>query len=367
MKVAFFTAIKVVIVIFALIGFAFLAAYVGVNLHLTDTSGIVDSQSDVFWQNSRNSSSTAVILNGEDSFFNKENYCSLKILKKEYGGEFRRIINLAFADKKELAQKNLDAVTMTLGVSTGGLFADFRNSCILDFTTNASLKSFEDLADMTDIASPFAWASSSEWTFFKMGVLKDKDVLKRVENETGIKSRILVAELMSEQMRLYFSDRAWFEKAISPVKVLASMSQFSLGVLGIKQETAKKIEDNLKATTSPFYLGPEFENVLDFKTADINAERFKRITDYHDHYYAYLYAALYDKQIITQWQKSGVDISNRPEVLATLYNIGFVHSSPNLEPKMGGASLMINGTEYSFGRLAYEFYYSGELLEDFPQ
>ena len=34
---------------------------------------------------------------------------------------------------------------------------------------------------------------------------------------------------------------------------------------------------------------------------------------------------------------------------------------------MGGAALDIDGNQISFGRVAYDFYYSGELLDQFPQ
>jgi hypothetical protein len=145
------------------------------------------------------------------------------------------------------------------------------------------------------------------------------------------------------------------------------MTQFSWGIFGIKPETAERVEQNLKDSTSDFYLGQSYENLLDFQTQNITQERFTRITDNNNHYYAYLYAALYDKEIIAQWKKSGYDISNRPDVLATLYNIGFDHSTPNPNPQIGGAELQIGDSTYSFGRLASEFYYSGELLDEFPQ
>jgi hypothetical protein len=170
-------------------------------------------------------------------------------------------------------------------------------------------------------------------------------------------------------MRLFNSDRELFKKIFEPLKMLGVQSQFSWGVLGLKQETLIQIENNLKATTSPFYLGLENENLLAFSTSTENqgAERFMRVTDEHNHYYTYLYAALFLKQIQKQWLLSGFDISSRPEILATLYNIGFVHSKPNVDPKSGGAEIDISGTKYSFGRLAYEFYTSNELLDVFPR
>lgn len=144
------------------------------------------------------------------------------------------------------------------------------------------------------------------------------------------------------------------------------MTQFSWGVMGIKSETAQLVESNLADQGSAFYPGPEFEHMLDFTTKNKSQERFKRITSDQDHYYAYLYAALFDREIMAQWQRSSLDISNKPGVLATLFNIGFVHSKPNTNPQLGGASISVGGQQLSFGRLAYEFYYSDQLLDEFP-
>lgn len=340
-------------VVFALIGLALIAAFIAVNLHLTDTSGIVDRQADEFWK--ENGGTGGPILTS-NTFFTQKNYCNLKRLKKDYPGTFLRIFNLALNEKDELAQHNLNVAIENLD----------RNECATE-TGMTSKREFELLADVVDNENLFIFAGTEEWEFFKDSVVKDVEVIKKVERQTGIKSRVLVAQLVAEQMRLFHSDRPFFKKAISPLKVLASMSQFSWGVLGIKEETAKSIEKNLKDTTSPYYLGTEYEHLLDFKTPNTDDERFKRITHYRDHYYAYLYAALFNKQVIAQWYREGVDISNRPEILATLYNIGFRNSKPNPDPQTGGAELTINGKRYSFGRVAYSFYYSGELLDEFPQ
>ena len=91
------------------------------------------------------------------------------------------------------------------------------------------------------------------------------------------------------------------------------------------------------------------------------------MTDSYDHYYNYLYGALYVKELETQWKNSGVDISNRPEIIGTLYNIGFDHSFPKQKPEVGGAEIDINGTKYSFGGLTYNIYNSEELTDLFPK
>lgn len=367
--------IKFIIGVFALIGFGLSAAYAAVGLHLTDTKGIIDEQANIFWKNGQ----AAVAFAGaqkepphfgfaETAFFSRSNYCAMKAVKSGYPAEFNRIYRIT-KTSQSLAQKNLDGLVSALSAAQNQKFLNTYRPCDNDNTLAVSEKDFKELAGDADIQteSPYVWANSEEWAFFKAAILKDKDILNRVEQETGIKKRVLVAELMAEQMRLFYSDRPAFKSAIAPLKVLGSMTQFSWGVFGIKPETAMKIEDNLKDPSSPFYPGPEYSKLLDFKTANVWQERFDRITNYKDNYYSCLYAALYNKEVISQWKRSDVDISNRPEILATLFNIGFVHSVPNSEPQVGGAELDVSGAKYSFGGLAAEFYYSGELLEEFPQ
>jgi len=137
--------------------------------------------------------------------------------------------------------------------------------------------------------------------------------------------------------------------------------------MGIKQETAIQIENNLKNQTSPFYLGLEYEHLLDFKTTDIDTERFDRIINKDNQYYSYLYTGIYMKQIMKQWSDAGFSIDKRPEIITTLYNIGFIHSKPNAAPASGGAAITVGNKTYSFGDLASQFYYSNELITEFPR
>lgn len=362
--------LKVAVLGFAFIGFGLLASYIAVDQQWTNTSGVIDKQAESFWHDSKMIAALSLSNeeDGNDVFFNKTNFCTLKALKGFCPAELRRIINLGFENKKDLAQKNLNSLMLTLNFNSNVELSALKNSCENDNSlNNISRQNFKELADMVDAKSPFAWANSEEWSIFKQGVLKDKDILEKIEKETGIKSRILVSQLMAEQLRLFYSDRPSYKKVVEPLKVLGSMTQFSWGVFGIKPETAIQIENNLKKVDSPFYLGSQYENILSFKTQNILEERFARMTDYTNHYYSYLYAALYNKEIITQWQKAGFDISNRPEILGTLFNIGFSHSNPRENPDVGGSELTIGDQKYSFGRLAFEFYYSGELVDEFPQ
>lgn len=224
------------------------------------------------------------------------------------------------------------------------------------------------LANTIDYSNAnYHWQTTEEWQVIKTALIKDKDVLYRASLASGVPARIIASQLVVEQLRMFNSDRESYKKFFEPLKILGSQTKFSWGVMGMKEDTAIQVENNLKDRNSPFYLGEQYENILNFQTQNIKDERFTRITDQRNHYYSYLYAGLYLNQIMHQWKKSGYDISNRPEILGTLYNIGFINSKPNADPKSGGALIEIGDRKYSFGSLVGEFYYSDELLAEFPR
>jgi len=341
------------VLIFAFVGFSFVAVYFAIKFKITNSNGIIDSQNEAFWESGKNKAYT------KDNLLTLENYCRLSTLNTYYPTQVnnleKKLITDATSTQKVL--ELLDFVTK----NNLSYQKDFKKCLTTDSSKKLSTADFISVFYQSN--SPLIWMNTPEWQVFKEAVSKDKDTLIRVEKETGIKSRTLVAILAAEQMRLYYSQRGIYEKFFAPLKILGSQSQFSWGIMGLKPDTAIVIENNLTSTTSPFYLGKANENILTFTDKDTDQQRFERITNEHDHYYAYLYSSIYLKQIIAQWQKVGVDISNRPEILATLYNIGFANSKPNSNPQVGGAELDIGDQKYSFGRLAYEFYYSGELTD----
>ncbi|MEI8249229.1 MAG: hypothetical protein WCG07_01910 [Candidatus Taylorbacteria bacterium] len=213
------------------------------------------------------------------------------------------------------------------------------------------------------------WMNTEEWQTLKQAIVKDTNVINKVSKETGVPSRIIVAPLVVEQLRLFSSDREVFKKIFAPLQILGIQSQFSWGVMGIKQDTAIQVETNLSSSTSPWYLGSTYAHLLDYPatTTDRDAERFARLTDSHNRYYSYLYGALNIKEIETQWSHAGININDNPGVIATLYNIGFQNSHPHANPLSGGAEINVGNTTYSFGSLAESFYYSSELLDIFPR
>ncbi len=210
------------------------------------------------------------------------------------------------------------------------------------------------------------WMNIPEWEALKVAIVKDKDKIDSAARVTGVEPRMIVSCLIGEQIRLFNSKRETYKKYLGPVKVLSVQSQFSFGVNGIKDFTAEWVERNLKNDTSAFYMGEKYEHILDFKTEDHQTERINRLVDYRDHYYSYVYTGCILHQTKKQWERAGFDISNRPEILFTLFNLGFPASKPSANPQCGGSHITVGDKIYTFGAIGFDFYYSGELAEEFP-
>lgn len=342
--------------IFTIIGLVLTLAYFAVKFHITDDPGSVDIN-DRYFQEIKDKYGR-----GTDTDTLKTNFSearvlhNLAVLSKYYPANAYYIQNAYFKSHNlKEAQRMIEAVNLHMQDN-----ADYHAE-VNSFTENNEPKTSK-----IQTRSVFEWMNIPEWQDFKLAVAKDKNLIDSAALVTGVEPRLIVSVLVGEQIRLFNSSREAYKKWIGPLKILSVETTFSLGVTGIKVPTAQKIEKNLKDSASIFYLGKQYENLLDFQTKNVAQERFNRLTSYKNHYYSYLYAALNVKQINEQWEKSGFPISERPEILATLYNIGFEASIPKNDPLVGGSGINIKGKRYSFGSVAYEFYYSGELFDLFP-
>ncbi len=206
------------------------------------------------------------------------------------------------------------------------------------------------------------WNQTAEWSAISGGLVKDYAVIQRVSSETGVSSRMIASVVVPEQTRFFTSNRDLFKSYFEPLKVLGSLTKFSLGVSGIKIETAQAIESNLLNPSSLYYLGENTAKLIQYEPGvDTAAELFRRLTDNKDRYYQYLYTALFIKQIQTQWEAAGYPVDTKPEVIVTLFNLGFTKSKPKPNPRAGGAVIMTGGKSYTYGELGSLFYYSNEL------
>lgn len=212
------------------------------------------------------------------------------------------------------------------------------------------------------------WDQTPEWQVVKGGLQKDAAIIARVSAETGVSQRMIATVVVPEQIRFFTANREVFKRYFEPLKILGSLSQFSLGVSGIKEETAQVIEKNATDPASPFYPGAEMANLITYPAGvEHDAELYNRLTDAKNHYYSLLYTALYIKEIESQWSRAGFDISQNPEAVATLFNIGFAASKPNANPKAAGAPITTGGKTYAYGQLGGNFYRSQELTGIFPK
>jgi len=214
-----------------------------------------------------------------------------------------------------------------------------------------------------------AWNMTPEWQVIKGGLEKDAPTIAKVSEQTGVSERMIAAVVVPEQTRFFTSNREVFKRYFEPLKILGSLSQFSLGVSGIKEETAAQIETYAASTTSPFYPGPGMAELFNYSgtTTPHDTALYNRLSDANNHYYSYLYTALYIKEVGAQWQRAGFDISQKPEAVVTLFNIGFQSSHPNANPQVAGSEIATGGQTFVYGELGSMFYYSNELTDIFPK
>lgn len=342
--------IRCIIVILAIVGAVFVAVFVAMQFGWLNVRGTIQDRNASLYQASLNPSlhtttneSQAVLLCKIHALANvapetaKNIYTSLQVTQDE----------ALVTTMLQVAQKRF------LDTSLPTVF----NSCAHAL-----------VADTTPLAqSAYVWADSPEWGVIRSAFIRDQDIIRKAAKDAGISPRILLGGIIGEQFRFFTNSRDVFKSYFEPLKILATLSKFSYGIAGLKPDTAKRIDENLMNPQSVFYLGDAMQNIITYpEGSDPEIVRFERITDTKDTYYSYLYAGLFMRQVAAQWKKAGYDIANRPEVLSTLYNLGFNRSIPKADPGAGGAPITINETAYNFGQLGYEFYYSGELVQEFP-
>lgn len=221
----------------------------------------------------------------------------------------------------------------------------------------------------TDIQSKTcSWNETREWQVVSGGLIKDKDVIYRVAKETGVSPRLLAAIVVPEQTRFFTAEREVFKRYFEPLKILGSLTKFSLGISGIKFETALMIEKYAQDKTTAFYPGDKYATLIAYKNPeDHEAQLYDRLTNAKDHYYSYLYTAIFIKEIESQWKHDGYDIEDNAGAITTLFNLGFAKSHPNPLPHLGGAPITTGGQTYSYGELGSLFYNSSELIDIFKR
>jgi len=348
---------------FAGYGVVLVGVFLALKFRITDDQGLVDDNNRYFQQM-------------HDKYNQNFKVDSASLVK--YRNEILERINLVNAYYPKNARTILEAWSQSKSEKTA---LQMLSAVDLKLKDNKSyqrrLRAILSKNQSTNLAKSgnvFEWMNFLEWSYFKEAVTKDKKYIDSASAACGVEPRMIVACLVGEQVRLFNSRRERFKDLVAPLKTLALETNMSFGVTGIKEQTARNIETYLKDPQSPFYCGSKYEHLLDYDSTrnynnahnDTLSLRVKRLVQYKDHYYSYLYAGIFIRQIATQWKKAGYSIDERPEILASIFNLGYRKSIPKKYPAVGGSNFMIRDKEYTFGGVAYDFYYSGELLDEFP-
>lgn len=348
----------IVVGLFALAGFAIIGAWAFYQLGFTKNRGAVD-------KNYRYMLSVDEMKALQDSTFTEQEYqerwmrqyAKLAVFSKFYPTNAQLITQAAqYSHDPMQVDRMMRACSMYIEDQT-----EYNN---LLQQVNKLLDSYPQ----QEAVNVIPWMQGSEWAALKEAIVHDKALIDEVGRLTGVEPRLIVGCLIGEQIRLFNTKREALKQYLGPVKVLSVQSQFSYGVNGIKISTAKTIEEHLKDPSSPFYMGKRYEHLLDY-TVEGKAqedERYNRLVDYRNHLYSYLYTACILHQTKMQWERAGYDISDRPDILFTLFNVGFAQSEPKPNPVCGGSHIKIRDQVYTFGAIGFDFYYSGELAEEFP-
>lgn len=270
-----------------------------------------------------------------------------------------KINNAYFASKEiSIAQRMFDAAALLL--KDNKLFQ----------------KELRKIKAKSNKKSLFEFSNYTVWKTFCDAVRKDKAAIDSASRITGVESRLIVMCLVGEQVRMFNANRERFKQYVYPFSSVILPKNRGYGVTSILEHTALQIEKNLINPKSEFYPGDYFYKTLNTTDAapglvidSIKAHQHKtiqRLIMGGDHFYSYLYTAFLIRQYQAHWQRAGEDLSYRPEIIGTLFNLGFHKSKPKKNPEVGGSNFTVGNKEYTFGGLCYEFYYSGEMLKDFP-
>lgn len=347
----------IVVGLFALAGFAIIGAWAFYMLGGTNNKGAED-------KNYRYMMSVSEMESLQDSTITEQEvhqdwidqYFKLAAFAKFYPANAKLITEAALqSDDPMIIDKMLAAASMYITDVDSG-YSQFMQK----------LNEVIDQQEQQNNPTVIPWMNTVEWQALKEAIVNDSALINEAGRLTGVEPRMIVSCLIGEQIRLFNSKRETFKKYLGPMKVLSVQSQFSYGVNGIKNLTAIAVEEHLKDTASVFYMGTAYEHLLDFETEDHQTERYNRLVDYRNHLYSYIYTGCILHQTMLQWKRAGYDISDRPEILFTLFNIGFEQSEPKANPICGGSHITVNEQIYTFGAIGFDFYYSGEMADIFP-
>lgn len=328
---------------------------------LTNTSGDVDVNNRYFSKMAGKYNQGFKIDSTKIAEKENEIIRKLGVLAKKYPYDAKKILDVYTETKNyAIASGMLDAVNLIL---------------IKDKSYQKEMQEVEN-AKQDNALSAFSFSNYAEWKDFTRLIQNDKKAIDSVAKITGVEARLIVMCVVGEQIRMFNSERERFKQQVYKYNRIILPVNRGYGISGILKNTALRIEKTLFKLNDPFFPGEYFKQCINFSDSlspfmndSIEDHKFptiQRLIRGGDHFYSYLYTALLLRQYFAQWQRQGYSLAHRPEILGTLFNLGYQKSKPSNNPKVGGSDFIVGEKKYTFGGLCYEFYYSGELFQLFP-
>ena len=201
----------------------------------------------------------------------------------------------------------------------------------------------------------------NKWVQFTLSGMNTRkvfvDTVKTVSSELRLDSDLVMACVMAEQIRISTKGVRWNLKWLilnSTPKLLRSYN-VSLGIGWIKLDTAYRIR---KDAIEYAYSKWPIDNMAKVRLRDIITT--SSLSD-NDRINA-IYATFLVKNIITRWKLSWYDISNKPGVVCTLYNMWNDEDKvPHKDPKVWWAIIPINWNNYTYWAIWMGIYYHLKL------
>src|SRR5574344_21632 len=245
---------QIVVHLFAIAGAAIIGAWGIYQLGLTNNSGGIDENNRYLADYKTGQETTDSSLIFAQTM---RNYMNLAVLSKFYPQNAMAILQASrTSEKTDAIEKMIYSANMYLKEdSIGKDYHEMLDEVQSIFNKRKAQPSSKNLVP---------WLNEPAWPSLKLAIIKDKALIEKAAQLTGVEPRLIVGCLVGEQIRLFNSKREKYKTYLGPVKVLSVQSQFSLGVNGIKDFTAAKVEYNLKDSTSVLYMGKEYEHILDY-------------------------------------------------------------------------------------------------------
>lgn len=184
---------------------------------------------------------------------------------------------------------------------------------------------------------------------------------QEIWNFLEISPRLIASVCFSEKLRQSDSYRAKIRNMVDGIWVkdflsFTKLHSFSEWLCSIKPITAIKVENHLKDKNSKYYLWEKYEHILDYdknnKYTNNELVKYRLINDKWN----IIYAGIILKMFESEWKNKWFDISKKPWILATLYNLWFYLSVPKANPWIWWAEVILWYSENKINK-KQSFYY----------